>query len=193
MPKLWNETIEAHRHDVRHAIVEATAELVNEHGLMSVTMSQIAEHSGIGRATLYKYFPDIESILSAWHHQQVAHHLGQLGEIRDQSGGSAWERLERVLEGFALISYESRRRHDGELAALLHRDQQVSEAEGELRTMIKGLLADATSTGEVRTDVGLDELAGFCLHSLAAAASMPSKAAVHRLVKVTLSGLSEKA
>jgi len=193
MPKLWNETIEAHRHDVRHAIVEATAELVNEQGLMSVTMSQIAEQSGIGRATLYKYFPDIESILSAWHHQQIAHHLGQLGEIRDQRGGSAWERLERVLEGFALISYESRRRHDGELAALLHRDQQVSDAEGELRTMIKGLLADATSTGEVRTDVGLDELAVFCLHSLAAAGSMPSKAAVHRLVKVTLSGLSEKA
>jgi len=193
MPKLWNETIEAHRHDVRHAIVEATAELVNEQGLMSVTMSQIAEQSGIGRATLYKYFPDIESILSAWHHQQIAHHLGQLGEIRDQRSGSAWERLERVLEGFALISYESRRRHDGELAALLHRDQQVSDAEGELRTMIKGLLADATSTGEVRTDVGLDELAVFCLHSLAAAGSMPSKAAVHRLVKVTLSGLSEKA
>jgi AcrR family transcriptional regulator len=191
MPKLWNETIEAHRHDVRHAIVEATAELVNEHGLMSVTMSQIAEHSGIGRATLYKYFPDIESILSAWHHQQVAHHLGQLGEIRDQSGGSAWERLERVLKGFALISYESRRRHDGELAALLHRDQHVSDAEGELRNMIKGLLADATSTGEVRTDVGLDELTVFCLHSLAAAGSMPSKAAVHRLVKVTLSGLSQ--
>jgi len=191
MPKLWNETIEAHRHDVRHAIVEATAELVNEHGLMSVTMSQIAVQSGIGRATLYKYFPDIESILSAWHHQQIAHHLGQLGEISDQSGGTAWERLARVLEGFAFISYESRRRHDGELAALLHRDQQVSDAEGELRTMIKGLLADATLTGEVRTDVGLDELTVFCLHSLAAAGSMPSKAAVHRLVKVTLSGLSQ--
>jgi AcrR family transcriptional regulator len=192
MPKLWNETIEAHRHDVRHAIVEATAELVNEHGLMSVTMSQIAEQSGIGRATLYKYFPDIESILSAWHHQQIAHHLGQLGEIRDQSGGSAWERLERVLEGFALISYESRRGHDGELAALLHRDQQVSDAEVELRAMIERLLADATSTGEVRTDVGLDELAVYCLRSLAAAGSMPSKAAVHRLVKVTLSGLSQQ-
>jgi AcrR family transcriptional regulator len=191
MPKLWNETIEAHRHDVRHAIVQATAELVDEHGLMSVTMSQIAEQSGIGRATLYKYFPDIESILLAWHHQQIAHHLGQLGEIRDKGGGSAWQRLERVLEGFALISYESRQRHDADLAALLHRDQRVSEAEGELRTMIKGLLADAASTGEVRRDVGLEELTVYCLHSLAAAGSMPSKAAVHRLVKVTLAGLSE--
>jgi AcrR family transcriptional regulator len=192
MPKLWNETIESHRHDVRHAIVEATAELVNEHGLMSVTMSQIAEQTGIGRATLYKYFPDIESILLAWHHQQIAHHLGQLGEIRDKGGGSAWQRLGRVLEGFALISFESRRHRDADLAALLHRDQRVSEAESELSGLIKDLLAEAVSTGGVRTDVGLDELAVYCLHSLAAAGSMPSKAAVHRLVKVTLSGLSQQ-
>jgi AcrR family transcriptional regulator len=192
MPKLWNETIESHRHDVRRAIVEATAELVNEHGLMSVTMSQIAEQSGIGRATLYKYFPDIESILLAWHHQKIAHHLGQLGEIRDKGGGSAWQRLERVLEGFALISFQSRRHRDADLEALLHRDQRVSEAESELSGLIKDLLAEAVSTGGVRTDVGLDELAVYCLHSLAAAGSMPSKAAVHRLVKVTLSGLSQQ-
>lgn len=193
MPKLWNETIEAHRHDVRSAIVEATSELVEEHGLVSVTMSQIAEQSGIGRATLYKYFPDIESILSAWHHQQIAHHLGQLGEIRDKGGGSAWQRLERVLEGFALISYESRRHSDADLAALLHRDQRVSEAESELSGLIKDLLAEAVPTGGLRTDVGLDELAVYCLHSLAGAGRLPSKAAVHRLVQVTLSGLSEPA
>jgi AcrR family transcriptional regulator len=192
MPKLWNETIESHRHDVRQAIIDATAELVEEHGLMSVTMSQIAEQSDIGRATLYKYFPDIESILSAWHHQQIALHLGHLGEIRAKGGGSAWQVLGRVLEGFAVITFESRRRHDADLAALLHRDQRVSEAESELRRLIKELLADAVSTGRVRTDVGLNELAFYCLHSLAAAGSMPSKAAVHRLVKVTLSGLSQR-
>ena len=56
VPKLWNETIEAHRRAVRDAILETTAALVAEHGLTSVTMSQIAEETGIGRATLYKYF-----------------------------------------------------------------------------------------------------------------------------------------
>jgi AcrR family transcriptional regulator len=191
MPRLWNETIESHRHEVRQAIIDATAELVEEHGLMSVTMSRIAEQSGIGRATLYKYFSDIESILFSWHHHQISHHLGQLGEIRDKGGGSAWQRLERVLEGFAFISYESRRRHDADLAALLHRDRRVSDAEDELRKMVEELLADAASTGEVRGDVGFDELAVYCLHSLAAAGSMSSKAAVQRLVKVTLSGLSQ--
>jgi hypothetical protein len=31
--------------------------------------------SGIGRATLCKYFPNVESILAVWHERHVASHL----------------------------------------------------------------------------------------------------------------------
>jgi hypothetical protein len=41
----------------------------------------------------------------------------------------------------------------------------------------------------VRNDVPPDELAAYCLHALNAARSLPSKAAVRRLVTVTLAGL----
>ena len=75
MPKLWNETIAAHRRDVRDAILDSAAALLGEHGLRSVTMSQIAVATGVGRATLYKYFPDIEAILVAWHERHVGCHL----------------------------------------------------------------------------------------------------------------------
>src|SRR5262245_47744429 len=54
VPKLWNETVEEHRKEVRQAILETTAALVSKGGLAAVTMSQIAEETGIGRATLYK-------------------------------------------------------------------------------------------------------------------------------------------
>src|SRR5918999_2793316 len=101
MPKLWNETIEAHRRDVRDAIVETTAALVAAHGLRSVTMSQIAEETGIGRATLYKYFSDVESILHAWHERQIANHLNHLAEVRDEAKDEG-ERLEAVLAAYAL-------------------------------------------------------------------------------------------
>src|SRR5918997_2762564 len=105
MPKLWTETIEAHRRAVRDAILETTAALVAAHGLRSVTMSQIAEQTGIGRATLYKYFPDVAAIVLAWHERQITGHLDYLAEVQDRAG-DAGERLEAVLEAYALLSHE---------------------------------------------------------------------------------------
>ncbi|MFD7280991.1 TetR/AcrR family transcriptional regulator [Streptomyces sp. NPDC059862] len=188
MPKLWTETIDAHRAAVRAAVLQTTAALVAEHGLTSVTMSRIAKDSGIGRATLYKYFPDVDSILRAWHEQQISHHLDHLAEVRERAEG-AGERLEAVLRAFALVSHESRKHHDGDVTAFLHRDQQVTEAQRRLHGMVRDLLAEAVPTGDVRDDIAPDELAGYCLHALNAAGGLPSKAAVHRLVTVTLAGL----
>jgi AcrR family transcriptional regulator len=188
MPRLWTETIAAHRREVRDAVVDTTVALVAEHGLRSVTMSQIAEETGIGRATLYKYFPDVEEILHAWHDRQIAGHLEYLTDVRDQAGDTA-ARLEAVLEAYALISHESRGHHDTELAAFLHRDERLPRARGQLHRMIRELLTEAAANGDLRDDVAPDELASYCLHALAAAGSLPSKAAVRRLVNVILAGL----
>jgi AcrR family transcriptional regulator len=188
VPRLWTDTIEAHRRTVRDATLDTTAALVAEHGLRSVTMSKIAEMTGIGRATLYKYFPDVEAILLAWHEREISGHLGQLAEARGHPGDPG-ERLAAVLEAYALISHGSHGHHDAELAAFLHRDEQVARAEEQLRDMVRDLLADAAATGHIRDDIAPDELASYCLHALAAARSLPSKAAVRRLVAVTLAGL----
>jgi AcrR family transcriptional regulator len=188
MPKLWTETIEAHRREVRDAILDTTAALVAEHGLRSVTMSQIAGETGIGRATLYKYFPDVEAILFSWHERQISEHLEYLAEIRDQAGG-AGERLEAVLEAYALITRESHGHPDAELEALLHRGEQVPQARQQLRGMIKDLLAEGARAGEFTDDVPPDELASYCLHALTAASGVRSKVAVRRLVALISAGL----
>lgn len=185
MPKLWNETIEGHRAAVRDAILDTTGMLVAEHGLLSVTMSQIAEETGIGRATLYKYFADVEAILVAWHERQVTVHFAQLADVRNQAGNPS-ERLEVVLEAYALISHLH---HGTELAALLHRGAHVARAQQQISDFIRDLLAEGAETGEIRDDVAPDELASYCLHALTAASSLSSKAAVRRLVTVILTGL----
>ena len=188
MPKLWTETIETHRREVRDAILDTTAALVAEHGVLSVTMSQIAEETGIGRATLYKYFPDVESILLAWHDRQISAHLAYLAEVRDQAAGFG-ERLEAVLEAYALLSRHSRGHQDAGFAAVLHRDERVARAEGEVHRLIRDLVAAAAKAGEVRNDVPPDELASYCTHALGAATPHRSKAAVRRLVSLTMAGL----
>jgi AcrR family transcriptional regulator len=188
MPRLWDETIEAHRRAVRDATLDTTAALVAEHGLASVTMSQIAAETGIGRATLYKYFPDVDAILVAWHERQVADHLAQLAEVRDQAG-RAGERLKAVLETYALILHEH---HGSDLAASLHRGAHVAQAHQQLRDFVRDLLREGAASGEVRDDVAPEELASYCLHAVAAARHLPSKAAVSRLVGVILAGLQAR-
>jgi AcrR family transcriptional regulator len=185
MPRLWDETIEAHRRAVRDATLDTTAALVAQHGLASVTMSQIAEQTGIGRATLYKYFPDVEAILVAWHERLVTGHLAQLASVRDRPG-RVGERLEAVLETYALILHEH---HGGELAALLHQGAHVARAHQHLSDFICDLLTEGATSGDVRDDVTSEELTSYCLHAITAATSLPSKAAVRRLVSVILAGL----
>jgi AcrR family transcriptional regulator len=188
MPRLWDETIEAHRRAVRDATLDTTAALVAEHGLASVTMSQIAAETGIGRATLYKYFPDVDAILVAWHERQVAEHLAQLAEVRDQAA-RAGERLKAVLGTYALILHEH---HGSDLAASLHRGAHVAQAHQQLRDFVRDLLREGAASGEVRDDVAPEELASYCLHAVAAARHLPSKAAVSRLVGVILAGLQAR-
>ena len=185
MPRLWEDTIEAHRRAVRDAALDATAALVATHGIRAVTMSKIAEETGIGRATLYKYFPDVEAILGAWHERQVASHLGQLAALRSH-GADRGDRVRTVLEAYALIRHEQ---DSSEFAALLHQRPHMARAQQQLSDFIRDLLADAAEAGTVRDDVSPEELAGYCLSALAAAGGLPSRAAVLRLVEVTLTGL----
>lgn len=187
VPKLWSETIETHRHAVSEAILDTTWALITEHGPTSVTMSQIAEKAGIGRATLYKYFPDVETILFAWHERQISAHLGRLTEIRDQTD-DVGEQLDAVLEAYAFIAYQ-RGRHGAELGKLLHRDGHTAQAQRHLSDFIGSLLAENAAQGSVRDDIAPDELAAFCLHALTAAAGVSTEPAVHRLVAITLDGI----
>ena len=187
MPKIWSQTIEAHRDAVREATINATAALVAEHGLTGVTMSQIAKDTGIGRATLYKYFPDVESILVAWHEHQIDLHLRELRQVRDRTVG-AYQRLEAVLTAYARgISHP--RAHDGDIAGALHRGEHVAAAHQHLRAFIRELITDAAAAGAVRRDVPADELTVYCLHALAAATSLDDPAALPRLIQLALTGI----
>lgn len=189
MPKLWNETIESHRSAVRSAILDTTAGLVASHGLSSVTMSQIAQTVGIGRATLYKYFPDVDEILAAWHERQVQAHLEHLAQVRDRAAGPE-RKLEAVLKAYALISHS----HDGGAeAARLHQGSHVGRAHQHLHEFLAEILRDGAGAGVFRSDVAPDELSGYCLHALEAASGLVSRDAVLRLVKVTLAGLQPPA
>ena len=180
--------MEAHREDVRSAILDATTSLVAHGGLRAVTMSRVADQAGIGRATLYKYFPDAEAVLAAWHERQVQAHLAELSDLAG-GPGPAWDRLADVLTRYASIR-QGGQRHLGEgISEALHARPHVPEAQDALIALVRELIAQAAKNGDVRRDVPPGELAAYCLHALAAASTVRSRPALARLVSVVLASL----
>lgn len=184
MAHSWAETMSGHRRAVRDAVLDATADLVTHHG-QTLTMSQIAARAGIGRATLYRHFPDIDAVLTAWHERQVTAHLQQLADVGSRAR-SAGERLEAVLTTYAELS---RHPHGAAPAARLHRGEHAADARTRLRVFLAELVAEAARAGQVRADVPAGELADYALGALSAAGGSASAAAVGRLLAVTLAGL----
>ena len=188
VPKLWEDTVENHRRAVRDAVLDAAGALFDQHGLRGLTMSRIATASGIGRATLYKYYPDLEAVLLAHHRRHVTSHLEQLSGLRNEPGEPA-DQLHALMRAYALISFH-RGRHRGEDAfVLLHTDDETADAVAQVREVFAELIAATREADAVRGDVDVPELVDYCLSALSAAGGARDEAAVLRLVDVTTDGL----
>ena len=150
-------------------------------------MSAIAQSAGIGRATLYKYFPDVESILVAWHERQIESHLAELTRVKERTEG-VWEQLEAVLHAYAFLS-RSGHEHGDAAVVRLHQGGHTGHARESLQAFLAELVRQGAAAGAFRADVAPEELAAFCLHAVGAAAGLSSHEAVLRLVNVTLDAL----
>ena len=185
-PRIWTDTVDAHRVEVRSAILTSAWHLVVEDGLFAVTMSRIAEVAGISRATLYKYFPNVESILATHHLQHVDAHLRQL-EALAAGQGEPLDRLTAVASAWVEIC---RRRHEhgtDDLSSLLHRDPAVAQAEDRVRQVFGAVLHQAREARALRDDIPADDLAGYCVRALAGVSAVGSPATRAKLVEMTVS------
>lgn len=188
MPKLWDETVESHRRVVREAVEHAAWELVAASGLRAVTMAKVAAAAGISRATIYKYFPDVESILVAWHQRQIAAHLSQL-RASSEAAGDDGAALRAVLEAYAWV-VAKRGHHGREIGAFLHQPGEHQQSEEQVDGLLQRLLDRAVASGHVRDDVSVDRLVRYCRHALGAAAEEQSDEGIASLVELTLAGLA---
>ncbi|AZO61852.1 MAG: TetR family transcriptional regulator [Mesorhizobium sp.] len=188
MPKLWNDTIEAHRDAVATTIVNKTAELAAAEGLHNLTMARIAKETGIGRATLYKYFSEVEQILVAWHAREVSTHLAALDQAGAKGAGPL-AALEAVLLAYA---ENARRGHGHAFAALLHSMPHARHAYARVEAMVAELIAEAMNAGEIEDASPAAELARYALAAIAAAQQARSKPKLERLLRMILRGLGSR-
>ena len=62
-PVAWADATRSYKIEQRQNIAEAALTLLTEHGGSALSMSAIAQMVGISRPTLYRYYPDMDSVL----------------------------------------------------------------------------------------------------------------------------------
>jgi len=174
----------------RGAVVDAARTLAREGGYAAVTMQSVAERSGVGRATLYRYFASKDHLLAevvlAW-----GADLSAELQSRPLDATAAAERVAEVLLHVLAAAEAEPRLTSAVLAAATSADPEAVRAGQELGAVMQRYLdvALGESAGPERGE--LAQLVGHVLFSalvhmtsgrLAPAAAAASvRAAAHRL------------
>lgn len=159
MAEDWRDTLETHKARYRERIIDAAIELVAQEGVAKVSMAALAQRAGIGRATVYKYFPDVE-------HALLAHVERDVDECRQTLVGVLAQQEDPVLRLRscidALVGYFASQRHRIGWVTLEQADLS-STAVSRLRALMGSLplpfvetIAAGVADGALRSDLRPD-------------------------------------
>lgn len=179
MPRIWADSLEQHKADVRSAVMSAAAELASSGGVRSLTMSQIAQHAGISRATLYTYFADVDQILNAWHRWMVDSHLSAIEETIERAQDDPVARLIAACDRHidVLITH-----HNNPLLQPHQGSPETVAAVDRLHQAFTSLVAAALPRKADRGNLSAANYASYVLAALEAGARLQSRTARQRLI-----------
>jgi TetR/AcrR family transcriptional regulator, cholesterol catabolism regulator len=149
----------------RRQILDEAARLFTTRGYYSVSVEDIAEASGIGKATLYHYFKSREEILLAMHEviaDEILAHADQVrseaGPVRDAIRSSIVMMLSMIRDrpGYVRVFFE----HYGELSRSLQ--TKIAARRDAYASFVEDLIRRGIDEGECRpVDPHLTTLALF--------------------------------
>ncbi|WP_225724588.1 MULTISPECIES: TetR/AcrR family transcriptional regulator [unclassified Nocardia] len=154
--------------DARRAILRAALDLCERDGYQGVTIKAIAEAAGVGRQTVYRWWPDKASVLlealvdlakdqgALWPPEPPSDVLAAVEELLT----TVYE-LARTNTGTALVGLMADAQSNAELAKQL-RDSVL----GPRRAVLRELLARGVETGELNAAVSLDLVVDFAFGAM---------------------------
>lgn len=133
----------------RQRILEAGHEVFGERGLRA-TLDEVAERAGVGVGTVYRRFPDRETLVRALYEDRVE----ELVEIakRGEQNPDPWEGLVGVLREGAEFHGRNRAVRELTFSPPGQRDW-VDRTRGIVRPKIAKLVAAAQEQGKLRADM----------------------------------------
>jgi AcrR family transcriptional regulator len=164
-------------------VLAAAREAFAEHG-ESTSLEEIARRAGVGIGTLYRHFPNRQTLLEALYVNEVED-VCRSAELLD--GADPWQELNDWFE--RLIGYlATKRALAHELLDYLDADAPLfKECRAELFAAGEPLLKRAQDASVVRADVDFSDV----LHMVAGISKMPASepGQAERILRVALDGL----
>jgi AcrR family transcriptional regulator len=182
------DTLRADARANRDLIIAAARAMFAEHGL-DVPMKDIADRAGVGVGTLYRRFPDRESLIAATVHAHLAA-LARALETASREEGRAWPALCRFL-GECITS------RLGALAAALEpglhsqiqADPRLAAVRADLSDAIARLTRQAQADGDLRRDTEPRDVALLMTVQVYARPEQTHADTLARVITVILNGL----
>lgn len=172
----------------RDQIVAAALELFQQEGI-DVPMEEVARRAGVGVGTLYRRFPDRDSLIRAAA-QASLHALSDLAHTAVREEPGAWPALCRFLRGCAELQLGAL---SSALEPRLHEeievDPELFEPRQEIVDLVAQMTAQAQAEGMLRPDVSVAEVALLMTVQIYTPTHVPRPEAMQRTVEIMLDGL----
>jgi AcrR family transcriptional regulator len=133
----------------RQRILEAAAEVFTEHGF-EATLDEVARHAGVGVGTVYRRFPDKESLIDALFEARLDR-VVTLAQ-RAAEAPDSWAGLAGFLEGAAAELTRDRGLREIFMFATYGRDR-VDLARSRMLPVVTRLVERAQQDGKLRADL----------------------------------------
>ncbi|PSK99641.1 TetR family transcriptional regulator [Murinocardiopsis flavida] len=175
----------------RDRIVASARALFAEHGA-KVPMEEIARCAGVGVGTLYRRFPDRESLLHAVSADAMRRMLATARAAAEEEP-DGWHALVRYLRAYGELHNGALHASvDPEMHDRIRRGPDVTRDRRALLAVLTGIIERAHAEGALRRDVGLGDISSVFalhLHLPAGTGAEAARAAPRRLVELLIAGL----
>ncbi|WP_054952825.1 TetR/AcrR family transcriptional regulator [Flaviflexus massiliensis] len=150
MPKITGRSLMEHRDNTRQALFRSLSELMAEKGFESVSISDLAKHSGIRRTTIYNHFTDKEDILIGFVESEMSAYLESTEEMLEGAHTSI-DRLRIYIRSQLLAERTCLMAPGPPLRDVLSPDAGMKLAQHikQTSTLLKSILTEAIDSGAI--------------------------------------------
>lgn len=182
------EQLRADAQSNRDQILSAALAVFRERGT-EVPMKEIADRAGVGVGTLYRRFPDRDALLVA----TAQAHLERLGEL----AATAWREERTAWLGMCRFLQECVRMQLGAQSSAIgpsvhqamHADPRLIDVRAAVVDLVARMTAQAQADGDLRTDIGPDDVALLMTVQVYTRENESYFDAVDRVMRIVTDGL----